>query len=669
MALVDLALALAADGWPVFPCGANKRPAISKADGGAGFHDAVTEPDSVLALFARAPHAELIGVPTGNASGVDALDFDFRNGARAWHDENLHRLPETRIHETQSGGRHMLFRHVHGVRNLASKFAAGMDVRGQGGYIIAPPSPGYRLIHDADIAEWPDWLLELILKPEPSEPRPTYHAPTEFSSFRIERLTDSILAKVRQAPDGQKHYQLRNAALLLGGLQHVGGLSDDEATRALLAALPASVQDWKAAEVTARWGLEHGKSRPWQPEDRPQTTHNTPAPPDMPAEYWEALGLSPELHYEPEPDGFAGEPETVEEGIKSGRLLPFFTFQEAEARLDADDFVEGLLSVRSMAVIYGESNSGKTFFATDLALHVAASRPWRGRAIDGGLVVYLALEGSLGIRNRISAWKDYSGLGDYDLPFIVVPVSVNLLDPDADAGAVIATVKAVAERYGADPKMIVVDTLSRAMAGGNENAPEDMTALIGTGDRIRQQTGACVVWIHHSGKDSAKGARGHSSLRAATDTEIEITAEGQHRLARATKQRELPTDGQFPFALKVVELGMNRRGKPVTTCIVEPSDEAPMVAGARLSGHVGRAIQVLADLIARTGEAGFNGAPPGARSVPEDWWREEFYQKAMPGAEQEAKRKAFRRSADQLISAKQVGMNNGRVWLARHDDE
>jgi hypothetical protein len=96
-----------------------------------------------------------------------------------------------------------------------------------------------------------------------------------------------------------------------------------------------------------------------------------------------------------------------------------------------------------MAVIYGESNSGKTFFATDLALHVAAGRPWRGRAIEGGLVVYLALEGSLGIRNRITAWRDEMGLGDYDLPFIVVPVSVNLLNVDADAAAVIARAQAV----------------------------------------------------------------------------------------------------------------------------------------------------------------------------------------------------------------------------------
>jgi hypothetical protein len=77
--------------------------------------------------------------------------------------------------------------------------------------------------------------------------------------------------------------------------------------------------------------------------------------------------------------------------------------------------------------------------------------------------------------------------------------------------------------------------------------------------------------VHHSGKDQAKGARGHSSLRAATDTEIEIVLEEETDIsvATVTKQRELEIDGQFAFSLKQVPLGQNKRGKEVTSCIVE----------------------------------------------------------------------------------------------------
>jgi RecA-family ATPase len=122
--------------------------------------------------------------------------------------------------------------------------------------------------------------------------------------------------------------------------------------------------------------------------------------------------------------------------------------------------------------------------------------------------------------------------------------------------------------------LIVVDTLSRAMAGGNENSPEDMDALVGHIDLIRQALPSHVSVIHHSGKDAARGARGHSSLRAAADTEIEITREigTKTSTARVTKQRELELGDEFPFCLVPVELGTNRRGKAVTSCVVRAND-------------------------------------------------------------------------------------------------
>ena len=140
--LASQALDLAAAGFPVFPCAKTKRPAISKAEGGHGFHDASTDPEAVTRLFAT-PGAVLIGVPTGEASGVDALDIDPKNGGDAWEQANVHRLPETRVHQTPSGGRHYIFRHAPGVHNSTSSIAPGIDVRGSGGYICVPPAGAY----------------------------------------------------------------------------------------------------------------------------------------------------------------------------------------------------------------------------------------------------------------------------------------------------------------------------------------------------------------------------------------------------------------------------------------------------------------------------------------------------------------------------------------------
>src|SRR5690606_17921086 len=113
--------------------------------------------------------------------------------------------------------------------------------------------------------------------------------------------------------------------------------------------------------------------------------------------------------------------------------------------LDAADFVEGLLIETAMSVVYGPSNCGKTFFMTDLALHVATGRPWRGKEIEPGGVIYCALEGSHGISNRIAAFKMANGLEGVEVPFAVVPVAINLLDPEADRSKLVETVRIAAE--------------------------------------------------------------------------------------------------------------------------------------------------------------------------------------------------------------------------------
>lgn len=254
--------------------------------------------------------------------------------------------------------------------------------------------------------------------------------------------------------------------------------------------------------------------------------------------------------------------------------LPLVYYSEVQPALDAADFVEGLLIDGTMSVIYGESNCGKTFFALDLALHVAAGTAWRGREVDQRGVLYLALEGGNGFRNRVAAYKQDSLTNAVDLPFAVVPVGVNLLAPDGDTLRVIEAAKTAAARLTMPVGLIVVDTLSRAMAGGNENSSEDMGALVRNLDLIRQALPSHVAAVHHSGKDAAKGARGHSLLRAATDTEIEVTRDSTAKVstARVTKQRDLEGGQEFAFQLHPVELGHDKRGKPVASCVVRECD-------------------------------------------------------------------------------------------------
>ena len=85
-------------------------------------------------------------------------------------------------------------------------------------------------------------------------------------------------------------------------------------------------------------------------------------------------------------------------------------FDDIEPVLDANDFVQGVLMEGSAAVTYGESNAGKTFWTTDLALHVAAGKEWNGRRVEQGGVVYCVLERGIGFRNRVAGWRSAHGV-------------------------------------------------------------------------------------------------------------------------------------------------------------------------------------------------------------------------------------------------------------------
>jgi Bifunctional DNA primase/polymerase, N-terminal len=140
---------------PIFPCRANKRPACPHS-----YQQAAIHPDDIAELFRRYP-GPLIGVPTGSASGIDVVDIDPRHGGDRWLAKHRDRIPQTRTHETPSGGLHLLFRHTVGLRCSAGRIAPGVDVRSTGGYVIWWPAQLCRVLVEGPSTEWPEWLLDL----------------------------------------------------------------------------------------------------------------------------------------------------------------------------------------------------------------------------------------------------------------------------------------------------------------------------------------------------------------------------------------------------------------------------------------------------------------------------------------------------------------------------
>jgi phage/plasmid primase-like uncharacterized protein/KaiC/GvpD/RAD55 family RecA-like ATPase len=238
-----------------------------------------------------------------------------------------------------------------------------------------------------------------------------------------------------------------------------------------------------------------------------------------------------------------------------------------------DELVEGLMTIGSSVVVYGDSNSGKTFWALSVATAIASGEDCYGRKTDSGLVVYLASEAPASIRSRMQAIKKFHGCSLENLA--MVPVPMNFYSGDQDAHDVIELVRAIEVAKGKPVRLIIGDTLARMSAGANENSGEDMGPVMARFDQVATATGAAMMIIHHNGKDAAKGARGWSGIRAHIDTEIEVSEKEGTRSVTVTKQRELPSKGEtIYFKLEVIEMGKTKFGGPATTCVAVPDQEA-----------------------------------------------------------------------------------------------
>lgn len=273
-------------------------------------------------------------------------------------------------------------------------------------------------------------------------------------------------------------------------------------------------------------------------------------------------------------------------------LEPPTTGSEIIKKLDAvfgnelgDDFaipnelVEGLIVVGSQTVIYGDSNSGKTFLALAISAAIAEGRECFGRQTTKGLVIYLATESPSSVRTRVQALKRHYGVTLENL--VIVQVPINFYSGDGDAQDVIELVRVVEEQTCKPVMMIVGDTLARMSAGADENRGSDMGPVMARFDAVAKETGAAMLIIHHNGKNTAAGARGWSGIRAHIDTEIEVVSDETGRRATITKQRELPGKGDdICFKLEILEIGTTKFGAIATTCVAV-SDDNPTIVKAK----------------------------------------------------------------------------------------
>ena len=361
------------------------------------------------------------------------------------------------------------------------------------------------------------------------------------------------------------------------------------------------------------------------------------------------------------------------EALKPRNVLDEVIFpSDAKPSLDSTYLIKNWITENSISVVYGPSNVGKSFFCMSLAYHIAAGEEWFGNRIKRGSVLYLATEGGRAFENRLFALHDTNKFNDVSLA--VRPSPINLYDAEEDIAKIEAIISEIGRRK--EPvSVLVIDTLARATAGQmDENNNSEMSKLIAGLDAIRQRTGVHIMLVHHSGKDTSKGARGASALRAACDTEIELTIDEDTRVrtAKATKQRDMETGAEINFALQVVELGQDADGDQVTTCIIrEATDEEMEEAQSdiRPQGANQKLFRKCFNQLRGEGVGGPNPAGAGFPDAHKFWCIDKSNLEAhfMGKVTTKNPQQTFTQTLTKLIEKGYCEMNEGKIWIVTKD--
>lgn len=344
---------------------------------------------------------------------------------------------------------------------------------------------------------------------------------------------------------------------------------------------------------------------------------------------------------------------TAQVAINSGAKPIRFQFQQAaafSARAPMEYLVKGILPRAEICAVFGESGSGKTFFALDLLLAVAQGLEWRGRKVRQGTVAYVCAEGAGGFRTRLKAYSEYHGVDLAAAPLHVLGDAPNLLER-GDVRDLLAALRALPEA----PVAVCFDTWAQVTAGGNENSGEDMGRALAHCRALHRALGATVIIVGHSGKDSERGMRGWSGVKGALDAEIVVERSGDYRAATVTKLKDGAGEGdEFAFALESVLVGTDADGEEITSMVVRAGQSVPVAQ--RKTAPKGVWQQVLMRLAT------------SMTDLADDVTPAELLDSAvnqMPKEDGKKDRRAFlaQRALESLTAAGHISVTSGRVCL------
>lgn len=243
--------------------------------------------------------------------------------------------------------------------------------------------------------------------------------------------------------------------------------------------------------------------------------------------------------------------------------------------------IRGILPAGERVMIYGEPQSGKSFATLDMAMHVARGADYIGRKTKQVGVAYCAFEGGKGFRGRAKACAVHHSIGpDAKLPFMIFTRQVDLFADDKTTAELVHEMGAWSLTFSTPIGLIVIDTVSAATAGMNENDSADVGKFLAVARAMKDAFGplCTIVLVHHKPK-GGDGPRGSGKMTGDLESTIEVKFDENGlkeektnraiRRMKVIKQREGETGFEWPFTLPSHKLGVEEDGADYTTCVVE----------------------------------------------------------------------------------------------------
>lgn len=366
--------------------------------------------------------------------------------------------------------------------------------------------------------------------------------------------------------------------------------------------------------------------------------------------------------------------------LESQPRFHFQKFADITVSRESRSLIEDVIDCEALATIIGKAGQSKTFVAVDMALAIARGVPWFGHGVrKRGFVVYVAAEGGGAIRKRIEAYRRRHRLERSDLDFYLLAAPIDLLDRNGAIQQLVGAIKQLELERGCGCAAVFVDTLSVCIAGSDENGPEAMTSAVASAQELIGALGCTVVLIHHLGKDAARGARGHSSLFGAVDTELTVEATGSDFVLKATKQRDIEQGREHFYGLESVSLGQDGAGREMTSCVVVPRSAPVRSEGRPISQTAQRVYECFEHLLESAWElvpedvieekygsanTRFRQSVRGVRQtvVQERFVRSEQDDPNSRDTQEDSSKRSFRRGISKLKVAELIEGFGGYVW-------